>query len=307
MILVTGATGFLGRRVCGLLKARGIVFVGTSLSGGVDLRDRTAAISMFQDVKPTQVLNCASFVGGIQFGYKYPAEIFANNMPMIANIFEGARLAGVQRIVNPISNCVYPADKTLFREEEIWDGPLHESVMVYGLVRKLSWAGSWAYARQYGLETVNLILSNMYGPDDHFEEERSHALTALVRKFADAQRLQQPEVIVWGTGKPVREWLYVDDGAEAMLRGLECPATDQPINVGVAEGISVSELASLIADKIGYEGRITYDTSKPDGAMFKTVEGSKGEALLGWRPSTSLADGIDSTVEWYLKNWETRQ
>jgi GDP-L-fucose synthase len=307
MILVTGATGFLGRRVCRLLDQKGLAYTPTSKSMGADLCDRGAAFALFEKVRPTQVLHCASFVGGIQFGYKYPADIFTNNLPMIANLFEAAQHVGVKRIVNPISNCVYPADKTLFREEEFWDGPLHESVMVYGLVRKLSWAGSWAFARQHGLDTVNLILSNMYGPDDHFEEERSHALTALVRKFADAKRLNQPEVVIWGTGTPVREWLYVDDGAEAMIRALNCAATTEPVNVGFAEGISVRDLAQLIADKIGYQGQLVYDTSKPDGAAFKTVDGSKGAALLGWTPPTDLETGIDATVSWYVDNWESRQ
>jgi len=306
MILVTGATGFLGTRVCRRLDALGLPYERTALSLGTDLRDRSAAIALFERVKPDQVLHCASFVGGIQYGYKYPADIFANNLPMIANLFEAARVSGVKRIVNPISNCVYPARLTLFREEELWDGPLHESVMIYGLARKISWAGAWAYHRQYGLDTINLILSNMYGPEDHFEAERSHALSALVKKFADAKREGEPEVVVWGTGKPVREWLYVDDGAEAMIRALDCAPTDEPVNVGVARGVSVAELAETIAARVGYQGRIVYDESKPDGAAFKTVEGSRGAALLGWTPPTGLEQGIDETVEWYLANWETR-
>jgi GDP-L-fucose synthase len=306
MILVTGATGFLGTRVCRRLEQSGLEYTKTSLSLGVDLRDRNTAVTLFEAIRPTKVLNCASFVGGIQFGYKYPADIFANNMPMIANIFEAARLSGVTRIVNPISNCVYPAHLTLFREEEFWDGALHESVMVYGLLRKISWAGAWAYRRQHGIDTVNLILSNMYGPEDHFEAERSHALGALVKKFADAKRNGDPQVVVWGTGKPVREWLYVDDGAEAMVRALDCPATEDPVNIGIAKGVSVRELAETIAARIGYRGEIAYDTSKPDGAPHKTVEGSRGTALLDWTPSTSLEQGVNHTVEWYLENWETR-
>lgn len=306
MILVTGATGFLGTRVCRKLDGLGLKYQKTSLSLGVDLRDRSAAIELFKRVRPEQVLNCASFVGGIQFGQKYPADIFANNAPMIANIFEAARISGVGRIVNPISNCVYPARLSLFREEELWDGPLHESVMVYGLLRKLSWAGAWAYHRQHGLDTINLILSNMYGPEDHFEAERSHALSALVKKFADARREGHDEVVVWGTGKPVREWLYVDDGAEAMVRALDAPATEDPVNVGVAQGVSVRELAETIAARVGYEGAIVYDASKPDGAAFKTVDGTRGAALLNWTPPTTLGQGIDQTVEWYLANWETR-
>lgn len=307
MILVTGATGFLGRHVCQLLDARRLAYTPTSLSTGTDLRNPEEATALFERVRPQYVLNCASFVGGIQFGYKYPADLFANNMPMIANIFSAASHAGVQRIVNPISNCVYPADKMLFKEDEIWDGPLHESVMVYGLLRKMSWAGSWAYGRQHGLDTINLVLSNMYGPDDHFDEERSHALTALVRKFADAQRQGLSEVVVWGTGSPVREWLYVQDGAQAMVRAMTCSSTMDPVNVGVAEGISVKNLAMLIARKVGFEGKITYDLSKPDGAPYKTVDGTRGAALLNWQPNVTLDQGIDATVEWYMTNWKHYQ
>ena len=167
-------------------------------------------------------------------------------------------------------------------------------------------AGSWAYKRQYGLDTVNLVLSNMYGPEDHFDEERSHALSALVKKFVDAKRTGAASVTVWGTGTPVREWLYVDDGAEAMVRGLDCEPDDGPINVGVAEGISVKALAELIRDCVGYQGNIVLDTSKPDGAAYKTVDGSHGKALLGWSPTIGLNDGIKKTVDWYIKNWEAR-
>ena len=306
MILVTGATGFLGTRVCRLLEQRALPYSQTSLSLGADLRDRATAIELFSSLRPRVVLNCASFVGGIQFGYKRPADIFANNAPMIANIFEAAKVSGVERVVNPISNCVYPARLSLFREDELWDGPLHESVMVYGLLRKLSWAGSWAYWRQHGLSTVNLILSNMYGPEDHFDAERSHALGALVKKFVDAKREGLDEVCVWGTGQPVREWLYVDDGAEAMLRAIDCPHTPEPVNVGVAQGVSIRELAAEIADRVGFAGRIRFDESKPDGAPYKTVDGSRGTELLGWSPDTPLAQGIDRTVKWYAENWEKR-
>jgi GDP-L-fucose synthase len=283
MILVTGATGFLGKHVCRKLELSGHAFTRTSLSLGTDLRDFDQTLALFQAVGAKTVLNCASFAGGIQFGLKYPADIFRNNMPMIANLFEAAHRTGVERIVNPIANCVYPAQLTLFEESRFWDGPLHESVMVYGLLRKISWVGSWAYARQRGLETINLVLSNMYGPEDHFEEERSHALGALVLKFI-GEKSGAPAVIVWGTGTPVREWLFVEDGAEAMVRGIDCAPCVEPINVGVARGVSIADLAERIRAIVGYEGRIVYDKSKPDGAPYKTVDGGRGKALLGWSP-----------------------
>jgi GDP-L-fucose synthase len=302
MIVVTGATGFLGKRVCRNLNARGVEFEGTSLSLGLDLRDRQATIDFFKQVKPRYILNCAAYVGGIQFGYKHAAELFHNNLHMTLNLLEAANLSKTLRIVNPISNCAYPGSATFFKEDEFWDGPLHESVMVYGLARKASWVGAWAYANQYGLDTLNLIFSNMYGPEDHFEEERSHALGALIMKMARAKQQNLPQVVVWGSGKPIREWLHVDDGAEAMIRGLAAHNTSEPINIGVGQGISILEMAQLIKGYIGYSGKLVLDPTKPDGAPYKTVDGSKGATLLEWQPSRSFHQGIRETINWYIEN-----
>jgi GDP-L-fucose synthase len=299
--LVTGASGFLGKRVCAKLADRGLDFVRTSRSLGTDLRDFEQVFSLFDDVRPRVVLNCASFSGGIQFGLKYPADIFCDNMRMIANLFDAAHQVGVKRIVNPIPNCVYPRAKTLFKEAEIWDGALDETVLVYALLRKISWVGAWSYAKQHGHETINLVFSNMYGPGDHFEEERSHALGALVMKFVKARDENRPHVIIWGTGKPVREWLYVDDAAEAMIRGMYCSTTTDFVNVGVAEGISVHDLALKIKEKVGYTGELVFDTTKPDGAPYKTIDGFRGRQLLDWSPATNLNDGLDKTIRWYYK------
>lgn len=302
MILVTGATGFVGGRVCERLDHLGLEFTRTSLSHGVDLRDTASAMELFQSVRPSAVINCAAFVGGIQFGYEHPVQIFQDNLRMTVNLLEAASATGVQRVVNPISNCAYPATARVFRESEFWDGPLHESVLVYGFVRKASWVGSWAYHRERGLDTVNLILSNMYGPDDHFDPKRSHALGALVARIVQAQAGGQDEVVIWGTGTPVREWMYVADGAEALVRGLDCPATEDIVNVGVGKGISIADLARLIAEEAEYEGRLVFDASRPDGAPYKTVDGRRGAELLGWIPSTSLREGIRTTVAWFREH-----
>ena len=301
MILITGATGFLGQRLCRRLEDASIAFSRTSLSLGTDLRDFDQALALFEAVRPTFVLNCASFSGGIQFGRKYPAEMFRNNMAMIANLFEAAHRMGVKRIVNPLANCVYPAELTVFKESQFWDGPLHESVMVFGQLRKLSWVGSWAYAKQWGMQTINLVFSNMYGPGDHFDEDRSHAVGGLVTRFLEARQRGAKEVTVWGSGAPVREWLYVDDAAEAMVRGMTCASCDQPVNVGVGNGVSIAELAERIRTLVDFKGKIVFDRSKPDGALHKTVDGSRGAALLGWSPQTNLDVGLVRTVEWYRK------
>lgn len=302
MILVTGATGFLGRRVCRLLEAQGTAYEPTSLTAGLDLRDRQATLAFIGARKVTAILNCAAYVGGIQFGYKHPAELFHNNLHITLNLLEAAKEAGVGRIVNPISNCAYPGAASVFREQEFWDGPLHESVMVYGFVRKASWVGSWAYAKQFGLDVINLILSNMYGPEDHFEEERSHALGAMIMKIVRARDEGRPQVIIWGTGSPVREWLHVDDGAEAMVRALDVAPTTEPINIGVEKGISILALAEMIKDMAGYTGELVLDPSKPDGAAYKTVDGTFGKRHFGWQPQRDFAAGVADAIAWYEAN-----
>jgi GDP-L-fucose synthase len=299
MILLTGATGFLGKAVARGLEARKIPFVPTSLSLGLDLRDRAAAEKFFAGKKPRAVIHCAAFVGGIQFGMRQPVDVFENNMQITLNVFSAARKAGVSRVVHPISNCIYPAQATFFKEDEVWDGPLHESVMAYGGARKALYLAAQTYHKQYGLDVANLVLSNMYGPGDHFDEERSHALGALIQKFVRARDGGEPFVTVWGTGRPVREWLYVDDAAEALIRGLDIPAQAQLLNIGHGNGVSIRDLAHLIGDLSGYKGEIRFDTSKADGAPFKTVDGSRGEKIFGWKPATALRDGISTTLQWY--------
>lgn len=302
MILVTGGSGFLGKRVCRQLEAARVPYIQTSLKSGLDLRDRSATLNFFKKHRPDVVLNCAAFVGGIQFGLRRPAEIFSNNLRITLNLLEAASQQSVKRIVNPISNCAYPARATFFKECEFWDGPLHESVMVYGAVRKISWVGAWAFAKQHDLDVINLILSNMYGPEDHFEEERSHALGALIMKIVEAKRSGAESVTVWGSGKPVREWLHVDDGAEAMIRAIDVTPLIDPINIGVGKGISIWDLALLIKEIVGYTGELILDTSKADGAPFKTVDGRLGAQHFGWSPCRDFRHGVSDAIAWYEKN-----
>ena len=302
-IFIPGGNGFLGKRVVTKLKQKDVSFVSLSLRDGADFRDATQTRALFEKERFDAVINCAAFVGGIQWGYEKPGELFYNNILMLTNLMESSRLTGVKRFANPISNCSYPGHLTKdFKEEEWWDGPLHESVMVYGFARKASWVQSWAYYKQYGFETINLILPNMYGPGDHFDESRSHALGALIMKFVEAKRNNEPQVVVWGTGKPIREWLYVDDGADILINALEIDHTPEPINIGVGEGISILDLARIIRETVGYQGNIILDKSRPDGAPHKTMDNTRLKEVFNWTPPTTLREGIEKTVKWYIDN-----
>lgn len=301
-VLVLGATGFLGRNLVKKLKEKGVPFSTSSLEDGFDLRDINRAKSLFDKERPDAVINCAAFIGGILFGIQKPAEIFYNNILIFSNVTECCKIFEVKRLINPISNCTYPAKLRVFKEKDWWEGALDDSVLPYGEVRRANWVQNWAYWKQYGLESINLIFPNMYGPFDHFDPIKSHALGALIMKFIEAKRKNLPEVVVWGTGKPIREWLYVEDGAEAILRALDIPFTIEPINVGRGEGVSIAKLAKLIKKIVGYNGKIFFDKTKPDGAFCKIMDVSKMKKIFKWFPPTTLKEGIKKTVDWYLKN-----
>lgn len=299
-----GATGFLGKRIVKRLDKEGLPFISASRRLGTDFRKPEQFEEIFLKHKDvTHILNCATFIGGIQFGLAHAGEIYYNNSLINTYLFELAREFKVKRIVNPIANCSYPRDIfPEFKEDLWWDGPLDESVMVYGFIRKGSWVQSWAYYKQYGLETVNLIVPNMYGPEDHFDEVRSHALGALIMKIVRAKRLNEPEVVVWGSGKPIREWLYVDDCVEAMLRAIRIPYTIEPINIGIGYGVSIRELSEMIQREVSYPGKLVFDPSMPDGAPHKVMNIERCREIFDWVPETSLEDGIAKTVHWYVNH-----
>jgi len=302
-VFVPGGNGFLGKHVLmELQKYRNYEAIGLSRSDGIDFRDYNQTFKIFRDGKFDIVINCASYVGGIQFGYKHFGEIFFNNTLISTNLIDTARRTGVKMFINPISNCSYPARLTKnFKESEWWDGEMHESVMVYGFVRKGSWVQLWAYKKQYDFNSISFIMPNMYGPGDHFDEERSHALGALIMKIVEAKFKRNERVTIWGSGKPIREWLYVKDAAEILVKAISAKPELYPINVGVGKGISIIELANLIKEIVGYKGELVLDKSKPDGAPWKTMDNTRLKEKFHWQPPTPLREGIKATVEWYIK------
>lgn len=300
-ILVIGSEGFLGKHVKRILGAQEKDYIEITGKKDIDISNIKELEEFLQIHNIESIINCSAFVGGISFGYKYQADLLHKNTIMSGNIYSSAVNCGVKRIINPISNCAYPGNLDIYEESKFWDGPPHESVFNYGLAKRITVGLGKSFYEQYNLTSMNVVFSNMYGPDDHFEEERSHALGALVKKIYDAKKENKKSIEIWGTGKPIREWLYVEDGANALVKCLVLDFGNYFFNVGVNKGYSITEIAQTIASEIDWKGEFIYNTDKPDGVMKKTVNGEKGSKILNWEPEVGLNQGIKKTVEWYLE------
>lgn len=304
-VVVTGGGGFLGSHVCDVLRERGATPLVPRTADGWDFRQPESARRYFSEARPEVVIDCAARQGGLAYQRLYPAEIFHDNMLLGLHTLHAAHLAGARRFISPVAACSYPGYVDGMQDEDdYWSGPLHESVLNYGFTRKARVVQGACYRRQYGLEAIPLLVTNLYGPREHFHPERSHALAALLRRFVEARRTGADRVVVWGTGRPVREWLYVRDAAEALVLAAEHSDFSEPLNVSTGGGLTVAELARVIAEVVGYEGEIAFDPTLPDGAMMKAFSNERIREVLGWTPRTELRTGIAATLAWLEANWD---
>jgi len=304
IIAVTGCEGFLGSNLMKLLQEENCEIKGVSHTD-YDLRKRED-VERALDNNPDFVFHAAARMGGISMSYTHPGDLFYDNLLMTTHVIDVAKEKEVKRIINPLSNSSYPLHtEGKLNETELWSGTIHESALAFGMAKRVSCVQAWAYNKQHGFETISLVLPNMYGPFGHFDETRAHALNALVKKFVDAKESGDDKVTVWGTGKPVREWLYIEEGARAMINALDIPYTPEPINIGIGQGVSMSDLAETIRDAVGFNGKIEYDSSRPDGAPYIVMDNSRMKEVFNWMPETNLGDGISKTVEWYKANRES--
>ena len=303
-VLVIGSHGFLGKHVKTLLeKQNNHVVLEITGKNHVDITQYDSLNEFLSESRPDILINCAAFVGGISYGYKYPAKMLYENSSMAINLYKAATKHKIKKLINPISNCAYPGNLSTYKEEYFFDGPPDESVYNYGISKRLYVQLGKSFYEENNFSSVNVVVSNMYGPHDHFDIERSHALGAIIKKVYDAKKNNLNKVQIWGTGKPIREWLYVEDGAEALIKCINLGSGHHFFNVGVKKGISIIELAKIIKEKIGWNGEFELDISKPDGVYEKKVDGYLGETELGWKPKTNLYDGIQTTVDWYINNY----
>ena len=303
-VTVTGGAGFLGQHVVKRLASFGAkVFVPRQRDYNLTALD--ACLRCVLEHPCDILVHGAAYYGGIGINVNEPGKLYYTNLVMGANIFEAARLAKVSKVVAIGTACSYPGYlEGELKEDELWAGPCHASVVNYGLTKKMLAVQALAYKRQFGLESCHLILTNLYGPGDSYNPERSHVVAALVRKFVEAEQAKAPSVEVWGTGKPIREFIYVEDCADAIVLAAE-KYTDAatPLNIGTGIGTTIRELSESVCAAAGYQGKMVWNADKPDGALKKVLDVTRmTRALDGWTPPTDLRAGLDKTVAWYRAN-----
>jgi len=298
-IVVLGGTGFLGTHVAKAFAGRGYTVEVCARKSGVDARQDSSLLSFLKQTRPSVLVNCAHHGGGIAYNAERRVSIYEDNLLMGFYAVRAAAASGVRKFVNIMGNSTYPGTADVYRESGWWNGPLDPSVLASALPRKAQWVHTWAYQQETGLRAIHVVLPNLYGPGDHLDPERSHALMALVRKVWEAKAAGSNRVEIWGSGRPVREWLYVEDAAEGLVRATETYEAADILNLGSGQGCSVRELAETIRELIGWRGDFFYDTSRPDGAPRKVFDVSLMKAALGWEPPTGLRDGIQKTIEWF--------
>ena len=299
-VIVTGGAGFLGGHLLAKLESLGCASIHVPRTATCDLVQPEQVRELFAAIRPDVVFHLAARVGGIGANQQNPASYFHDNMMMGVNVLEQGRHAGVAKIIMVGTICSYPKFAPIpFKEEDLWNGYPEETNAPYGVAKKALLVMADAYRRQYGLQTVCLLPVNLYGPCDNFDLATSHVIPAMIRKFLEAKARKQGEVVLWGDGTPTREFLYVDDCAEALLLAAERCETSEPINVGAGREISIEALAELIARLTSYEGRIRWDASRPNGQPRRMLDTARAVEHFGFRAKTSLEVGLERTIAWY--------
>jgi len=299
-ILVTGGAGFLGQHVIAELKKEQPELIFVPRSKDYDLRNQTVVKKLVKDYDI--IIHLAANVGGIGYNQEHPAELYYDNMLMGVHMIHEAYKAGVEKVVALGTICAYPKFTPVpFKESDLWIGYPEETNAPYGLAKKMMLVQAQSYRDQYDFNTIFLLPTNLYGPHDNFDPKSSHVIPALIKKFLEAKASNSEEVIVWGTGAPTREFLYVEDAAKAIVMATKNYNGGEPVNLGSSFEISIAELAHTIGDIVKYQGKITFDTSKPDGQPRRKIDTTRAAEEFGFKSSTTFKEGLKKTIEWYKR------
>lgn len=299
-IVVTGGAGFLGTYVVEKLKQKRCKGIFIPRSKDYNLVEMEAVKRLYRDFNPDIVIHLAASVGGIGANRKNPGKFFYENIMMGVQMIEQGRIFGIEKFVALATICSYPKYTPVpFKEENLWNGYPEETNAPYGLAKKMLLVQSQAYRQQYGFNSICLFPVNLYGPRDNFDLESSHVIPALIRKCIEAIEENKNEIVVWGTGNVTREFLYVEDAAEAIVLATEKYNKSDPVNIGAGFEISIKDLVKLIVDLTGCKGEIVWDTSKPDGQPRRILDVSKAEKEFAFKAKVSLEEGLKRTIEWY--------
>lgn len=299
-IVVTGGAGFLGRHVCRELAHTGCSQVLVPRSSDYDLRRRDDVERMFQDLAPEIVIHMAAAVGGIGANREQPGPFFYENLIMGAEVLERARLHGLEKFVGVGTVCAYPRLTPVpFREEDLWNGYPEETNAPYGLAKKMLLVQGQAYREQYGFNAIHVLPTNVYGPGDSHDLERSHVIPALILKCLAAQRSGADSIEVWGSGEASRDFLYVEDCARAIVEATRSWDQVDPVNIGTGRETTIRELVDLVSRLCGFEGDVVWNTSKPDGQPRRCLDVSRAREGFGFEATVRLEEGLRETIDWY--------
>jgi len=300
-VVITGGDGFLGRHLAALIKSKGPKSIFIPKRPEYDLRRYEDCLKIVK--KGDIIIHLAANVGGIGYNREFPATLFDDNILMGTFMMMAAREVKVEKYVALGTICSYPKFTPIpFKEENIWNGYPEETNAPYGLAKKMQLVQSQAYRQQFGFNSVCLFPVNLYGPGDNFDPESSHVIPALIRKFVEAKEKGKKEVTVWGTGKASREFLYVEDAAEAIVKATEKYNKSEPVNLGAGFEITIKDLVKLIMKLTGFTGKIVWDRTKPDGQPRRMLDVGRAKKEFGFTSSTSFEKGLASTIDWYIKN-----
>jgi GDP-L-fucose synthase len=301
-IFVAGHRGLVGSAVVRELERRGFRNLVLRTSAELDLRNQAAVAQFFEDTRPQYVVLAAAKVGGIYANNTYPADFIRDNLQIQTNVIDSAWRAGASKLCFLGSSCIYPKFAAQpIREDSLLTGPLEPTNEWYAVAKIAGIKMCYAYRRQYGFNAISLIPTNLYGPGDNFDLQNAHVLPALIRRFHEARLRGDVELVVWGSGTPRREFLHVDDLAEAVVVLMAAYDGEGPVNVGWGSDVTIRELAEMVREIVGFEGRMVFDPTKPDGTPRKLLDVSRA-TLLGWRPRIDLHEGIRSTYQWFIAN-----